>query len=64
MTLVERNYYVANGDDLDRAIVLLSMPCFALSVERELIEMDYSKITVTCLENQLMGVEHILENIV
>lgn len=62
--IVEKVYYVANSDDLERAMMLLSMPCFALYVEREHIEMDYSKITVGCLEDEVAGVEHILENII
>lgn len=62
--VVEKIYYVANSDDLDRAVKLLSKPYFALCCEREYIEMDYSKITVTCLESEVAGVEHILENII
>ena len=62
--LVEKIYYVVNGDELERALMLLSSPEFALSVEREYIEMNTSKVTVVCLDTQVAGVEHILAKVV
>lgn len=63
--LVKKTYFCKNGDDLDTALVLLHMPEFALSVKSEVVKTDpqYSEVTVLCLERQLMGVLHLLENI-
>lgn len=58
--LVEKIYYIANSDELERALEILSIAGFCMTVVREFIEMDYSKVTVTCLETQVSGVEHIL----
>ena len=40
-----RNYYLKNGEKLDRALEAVSnaFPCF---IEREFIEMDHSKISI------------------
>lgn len=40
-------YFMANGTVLDETITLIinRFPCF---VNREYVEMDYSKVTVTC----------------
>ena len=44
--MIERIYYINNSIELEEAIDFLQalLPCF---VERELVEMDYSKVTIT-----------------
>jgi hypothetical protein len=54
--MVEKIYYINNGIELEEAIDFLqdSLPCF---VEREPVEMDYSKITINARVEDLKTIE-------
>ena len=61
--MVEKIYYINNGIELEEVIEFLkdNLPCF---VEREFIEMDYSKITINAREEDLRTVERKLAPLV
>ena len=54
--MVEKIYYVNNGAKLDEAIDFLRnlIPCF---IDEELIEMDYSKVSIVTRAEDLKTVE-------
>lgn len=53
-------YFMANGTVLDETIALIidRFPCF---VNREYVEMDYSKITVTCRAEDAAAIQEQLD---
>ena len=58
--IIEKIYFIENSNKLDEVIETLNTPIFCLGVARELIEMDYSKVTIECLPSQLRDIEKIL----
>lgn len=52
-------HYIKNGIELETALSVLAdkIPCF---ITREYIEMDYSKVTVICREEDAKVIEHLL----
>lgn len=61
--MVEKIYYIENTNELADAMDAIEQgfPCF---VERELIEMDYSKITIKAREEDIKHIEEILAPLV
>lgn len=57
--MTEKIYFIENTNALEDALEMLinAFPCF---VEREFVEMNFSKITVRALEINLASVERIL----
>lgn len=58
--IIEKIYFIENSDLLDEVVETLNTPIFCLGIAREFVEMDYSKITIECLPQQLRGIEHLL----
>ena len=56
-------YYIENTNKLDKALITLEqkIPCF---INRELIEMNYSKIEINARTEDLITVETILAPLV
>lgn len=61
--MVEKIYYIENTNELNDAMDAIEQgfPCFT---ERELIEMDYSKITIKAREEDIKHIEEILAPLV
>lgn len=56
--MTEKIYFIENTEELELALVELDN--VAVEYKREFIEMDYSKITVNCMEELVAEVEKIL----
>lgn len=61
---ITKVYYIKNSYELDKVIDIISKPSWCLKVVRELIEMDYSQITVECLPTQICAIEAALAHLV
>lgn len=61
--MVEKIYYIENTDELNNAMDRIEndFPCFT---NRELIEMDYSKITIKARTEDIGHIEDILAPLV
>ena len=61
--MIEKIYYIVNGIELEEAIDYLknALPCF---IERELIEMDYSKVTINARAEDISTIEYKLAPLV
>lgn len=63
-TTIIKVYYIKNSHELDKVIDIINKPSWCLKVVRELIEMDYSQITVECLPTQICAIEAVLAHLV
>jgi len=60
--MIEKIYWIENTNELEAALNKLDcVPCF---VERELVEMNYSKITINARQEDLKTIEKIFSKIV
>ena len=61
--MTEKIYYIENTNELDNAMDKIEndFPCFT---ERELIEMNYSKITIKARTEDIKHIEDILAPLV
>ena len=61
--MIEKIYYIENTDELNNAMDRIEndFPCFT---NRELIEMDYSKITIKARTEDIGHIEDILAPLV
>ena len=63
-TTITKVYYIKNSYELDKVIDIINKSSWCLKVVRELIEMDYSQITVECLPAQICAIEAALAHLV
>lgn len=60
--MIEKIYWIENTNELDIALNKLNcVPCF---VDREFVEMNYSKITINARQEDLKTIEKIFSEIV
>jgi hypothetical protein len=61
--MTEKTYYIENSTELEEALEQIeqNFPCF---VDRELIEMDYSKVTINAREEDIASIERMLAPLV
>ena len=62
--MITKVYYIENSNKLDKVIRNLNKSVLCSKVTRELIEMDYSQITVECLPTQICAIEAALAHLV
>lgn len=57
--MIEKIYYIENSYDLSMALgeIEEKFPCF---VDREYIEMNYSKVTIKARQEDIANIENIL----
>lgn len=61
--MTEKTYYIENSAELKEVLEQIeqNFPCF---VDRELIEMDYSKVTINAREEDIASIERMLAPLV
>lgn len=61
--MIEKTYYIENTNTLNEVLdnIINSFPCF---VDREFIEMNYSKVTINTREEDIASIERILAPLV
>jgi len=61
--MTEKTYYIENCTELEEALEQIeqNFPCF---VDRELIEMNYSKVAINAREEDIASIEKILAPLV
>ena len=61
--MTEKTYYIENSIELEEALEQIeqNFPCF---VDRELIEMNYSKVTINAREEDIASIERVLAPLV
>ena len=61
--MINKTYYIKNSDKLDKALKTIEqkIPCF---VARDLIEMDYSQVSISARQEDFVTVETILAPLV
>ena len=60
--MIEKIYWIENTNELETALDKLDcIPCF---VDREFVEMNYSKVTINARQEDLKTVEKIFAEIV
>lgn len=60
--MIEKIYWIENTNELDIALNKLNcVPCF---IDREFVEMNYSKITINARQEDLKTIEKIFSEIV
>jgi hypothetical protein len=61
--MTEKTYYIENCTELEEALEQIeqNFPCF---VDRELIEMNYSRVTINAREEDIASIERILAPLV
>lgn len=61
--MTEKIYYIENSADLEEVLEQIEQvfPCF---VDRELIEMDYSRVTINAREEDIASIERMLAPLV
>ncbi len=61
--MTEKTYYIENSIELEEALEQIeqNFPCF---VDRELIEMNYSRVTINAREEDIASIERILAPLV
>jgi hypothetical protein len=61
--MTEKTYYIENCTELEEALEQIeqNFPCF---VDRELIEMNYSRVTINAREEDIASIERMLAPLV
>lgn len=61
--MINKTYYIKNSKKLDTALKTIEqkVPCF---VNRELIEMDYSQVSISARQEDMIFVENTLAPLV
>ena len=61
--MTEKTYYIENCTELEEVLEQIeqNFPCF---VDRELIEMNYSRVTINAREEDITSIERVLAPLV